>query len=61
MPKARDKYTTKTEGNVLIVERLLLIQAILNKLDRELPDDAVRIEVDVEWADGGRVKLEAKA
>lgn len=31
------------------------------KLDQELPDDALRIEIDIEWADGGRVKLEAKA
>lgn len=59
--KVRDKHTTRTEGKVCAAARLLTVQAIMAKLDQELPDDAVRIEVDIEWADGGRVKLEAKA
>lgn len=56
----QDKCRTEGSGS-RTAARLLTVQAIMAKLDQELPDDALRIEVDIEWADGGRVKLEAKA
>ena len=60
--RVRDKHTTQDRGSgSRTAARLLTVQAIMAKLDQELPDDALRIEVDIEWADGGRVKLEAKA
>jgi hypothetical protein len=41
--------------------RLLAVTDLLNKFSAELPQDAMRVEIDIEYADGGRVKLEAKA
>ena len=35
--------------------------SVMALAEEHLAIDAVRIEIDVEYADGGRVKLEAKA
>lgn len=40
------------------------IQAVLNAMENveaRLPPGAARIELDIEWSDGCRIKLEAKA
>jgi hypothetical protein len=37
------------------------VSDIFQQLQRSLPGVAVRIEIDVEWADGSRCKMEARA
>ena len=41
--------------------RFVEVSELLVKLREELPKDAARIEVDVVYDDGGRVKLEARS
>lgn len=43
------------------VERFAHVAALIAKFQAELPPDATRIEIDIEYADGGRVKLEGRA
>lgn len=42
-------------------ERHAQVSALIVHLQDKLPADAVRIEIDIEYADGGRVKTESRA
>jgi hypothetical protein len=42
-------------------ERTLKLVAIIHEMREILPPDVRRIEIDIEYADGGRVKLEGRA
>jgi hypothetical protein len=46
---------------ILVMPRILAVTALLQEhLEKAIPD-AARIEIDIEWPDGGRVKVEGKA
>lgn len=42
-------------------DRVDAVSNAVHALMQNVPDGAVRIEIDIEWSDGGRVKLEARA
>jgi hypothetical protein len=42
-------------------ERMKQVRHALDYIVEHIYDGAVRIEVDIEYADGGRVKVEARA
>jgi hypothetical protein len=52
----KDKPSSVTQR-----QRYVDVAALLVKLKEDLPDDAARIEIDIEYDDGGRVKIEARA
>ena len=52
--------TTKTREPVPL-ERRKAINDALDFIVKHVPEGAARIEVDIEWTDGGRVKVEVKA
>lgn len=56
------RVTTKTKAPTNI-ERLNAVQLAIDFLKANLPDaaGASRIEIDIEWEDGGRVKVEARS
>jgi len=49
------------KASTATVERFAAIAALIAKFQAELPQDAARIEIDVEYTDGGRVKLEGRS
>lgn len=48
-------------SEAVVKQRYVDVAALLVRLKEELPEDAMRIEVDIEYQDGGRVKMESKA
>ncbi len=48
-------------SEAVVKQRYVDIATLLVKLREELPEDALRIEVDIEYQDGGRVKMETRA
>jgi hypothetical protein len=60
--KEPSEKKTYTKGEpVVTAERYKHVALLLCNLMSGTPTDAVRIEIDIEYADGGRVKMEAKA
>jgi hypothetical protein len=53
----------RTKGNDpgLTKARAVNVGKIMALAEEHLPHDAIRIEIDIEYADGGRVKLEGRA
>lgn len=57
--------TTSTKSRVdqpdVIASRVIELTSIIATLKHHLPSNAIRIEVDIEYDDGARVKVEGKA
>lgn len=59
--KARSIEVKKACGDESVKARITKVSELVGGMALALPDDAARIEIDIEYADGGRVKMEAKA
>lgn len=58
---AESRILTKGEDVAELASRVNAVSAMMNQIKELLPNGIARLEVDVEWPDGGRVKMEAKA
>jgi hypothetical protein len=58
-----NKELVRTKGNDfgMTKERAVNVGKIMALAEEYLPPDAIRIEIDIEYADGGRVKMEGRA
>ena len=61
MTKSKESLITSGKDAGLTKARATNVAKVMALAEEHLAIDAVRIEIDVEYADGGRVKLEAKA
>jgi hypothetical protein len=56
------KVTKANANNLALLHlRIAQVSEIIKDFAQTLPQDAARIEVDIEYADGGRVKIEGRA
>ena len=59
----KSTQVSKATSDILSIlhVRIAQMSEIIKDFAQALPQDAARIEIDIEYADGGRVKIEGRA